>query len=200
MRRITRLHMILVLIVLAAIGLFIAEYRVRRREVIPSTKIPPAISKVVPALPVPAKPSVIPSIPAEKPKLDLEKQKELSRKAIAVAGEYWKIAREEGRAFEEGQEILKRAKKYFSDGNYEEAIKLAKEAIAEFKKARIFGIKYKVHKTDCLWKIARMKKHYSRGSKWGKIWWANKKTIKHYRLIYPKQTLFIPGVKRKADG
>lgn len=49
---------------------------------------------------------------------------------------------------------------------------------------------YVVVKGDSLWKIA--KKFYGDGSKWTKIYNANKDKIKNPNLIYPKQKLVIP--------
>lgn len=49
---------------------------------------------------------------------------------------------------------------------------------------------YTVVKGDCLWNIA--KKYYGDGSKWTKIYNANKSKIKNPNLIYPGQKLTIP--------
>lgn len=49
---------------------------------------------------------------------------------------------------------------------------------------------YKVKKGDCLWNIA--KKLYGDGSKWKKIYNANKSKIKNPNLIYPGQVFKIP--------
>ena len=51
--------------------------------------------------------------------------------------------------------------------------------------------KYTVVKGDCLWNIA--KKYYGDGSKWTKIYNANKSKIKNPNLIYPGQKLTIPA-------
>ena len=50
---------------------------------------------------------------------------------------------------------------------------------------------YKVKKGDCLWNIA--KKFYGNGSKYTKIYEANKDKIKSPNLIYPDQILVIPS-------
>lgn len=53
------------------------------------------------------------------------------------------------------------------------------------------GIRYyTVKRGDSLWRIA--KKFYGHGSKWRRIWNENRKTIKHYSLIYPGQRIKIP--------
>ena len=51
---------------------------------------------------------------------------------------------------------------------------------------------YKVKKGDCLWNIA--KKFYGNGSKYTKIYEANKDKIRNPNLIYPDQVLTIPSV------
>ena len=51
---------------------------------------------------------------------------------------------------------------------------------------------YTVKKGDSLWKIA--KKYYGNGSKYTKIYEANKSKIKNPNLIYPGQVFTIPGV------
>lgn len=53
------------------------------------------------------------------------------------------------------------------------------------------GQNYTVVKGDCLWNIA--KKFYGDGSKYTKIYNANKDKIKNPNLIYPKQILWIPA-------
>ncbi len=49
---------------------------------------------------------------------------------------------------------------------------------------------YVVQSGDCLWAIA--KKQYGNGSKYSKIYEANKDKIKNPSLIYPGQKLVIP--------
>ena len=49
---------------------------------------------------------------------------------------------------------------------------------------------YTVKKGDCLWNIA--KKFYGNGSKYTKIYEANKDKIKNPQLIYAGQVLVIP--------
>jgi len=50
---------------------------------------------------------------------------------------------------------------------------------------------YTVQKGDCLWNIA--KKFYGNGSKYTKIYEANKDKIRNPNLIYPDQVLIIPS-------
>jgi LysM repeat protein len=50
---------------------------------------------------------------------------------------------------------------------------------------------YTVKKGDCLWNIA--KKFYGNGSKYTKIYEANKDKIRNPNLIYPNQVLVIPS-------
>lgn len=51
---------------------------------------------------------------------------------------------------------------------------------------------YTVKSGDCLWNIA--KKFYGNGSKYTKIYEANKDKIKNPNLIYPNQVLVIPAL------
>ena len=138
---------------------------------------------------------------------DRERQKELAVRAIAVAGEYWRIARQEGRDVTRGQETLRLAKEELAAEDFEDAFELADEAIGELKEAsRIAGmakkvravgqIYYKTVRGDTLWAIAKMPKHYGRGAMWTKIWRANEKEIPDFDLIYPRQVLLIPGIDK----
>lgn len=122
----------------------------------------------------------------------LEKRKILSQEAIAVAGEYWKIAKKDGLDVSVGQATLKTAKETFAEGEYDRAWALAHQAIKELKEAKTADKKYIVVRGDNLWKIASMKKHFGRGEMWPYIWQANKDKIKNPRIIYPKQRFLIP--------
>ncbi|MEW6040827.1 MAG: LysM peptidoglycan-binding domain-containing protein [Elusimicrobiota bacterium] len=179
--RITRLHLIVILMVMAAIGLFISEIKSRRPAKIPEEKKEILVSK----------------LPAVVPPVAIENKEPFARKAIAVAGEYWKIAKKEYRDYERGGMTLKSAKREYQNGNYEEAWQLARLSIEQFKTAKKFGVKYRVKSGDCLWNIAKMKRHYGRGSLWVRIWRANEKIIKDFDLIFSRQVFFIPGVKRQ---
>jgi len=144
-------------------------------------------------------PIVIPQqqkVSQKQPGTDIQKLALRSRKTIAIAGEYWKIARQQGRDISKGQAILKRAKSEHKNTAYQLAIDLAKQSIEEFKSAKKTGASYTVRRGDCLWNIAKMKKHYGRGSMWVKIWRANEEKIPDFDLILPKQVLFIPAVKK----
>jgi nucleoid-associated protein YgaU len=126
----------------------------------------------------------------------LEKKKKLAVEAVAVAGEYWIITKSKGRDYAAGQAILRRAKENLKQNNYDAAWELAHQSIKEFKKAPIKDVYYIVRRGDCLWNIAKMPRHYGRGSMWVKIWRANQKIIPDFDLIYSGQKLFIPKKHR----
>ncbi len=119
----------------------------------------------------------------------VEKKKLLANEAIAVAGEYWKIAKKECRDVRAGQLTLKTAKENFAAQDYSRAWELAHLAIKELKAA---DRRYSVKSGDNLWRIAAMKRHFGKGRMWPYIWMANRGKIKNPRLIYPKQNFFIP--------
>lgn len=48
---------------------------------------------------------------------------------------------------------------------------------------------------DCLWRIAKDKRHYGTSKLWRRIYEANRNKIKNPNLIYPKQVLLIPPRK-----
>jgi len=121
-----------------------------------------------------------------------EERKAQSRKAVAVAGEYWKIAKRERRDVSRGQSTLRRAKEVLEAGKYSEATGLAKQAITELKNAPAQESRYTVKKGDNLWKIAGMKQHYGRGAGWVRIWRANEKKVPDFDIIYRGQVLVIP--------
>ena len=120
------------------------------------------------------------------------KKRELAIKAVAVAGEYWMITKKEGRDYTEGQQTLRAAKEYLAQEDYENALALAKQSITEFKSASFENLEYVVIRGDSLWGIAKMSRHYGKGSEWVKIWRANEKKIPDFDLIYSGQVLVIP--------
>ncbi|MBM9579822.1 lipoprotein LipL71 [Leptospira sp. 201903070] len=48
---------------------------------------------------------------------------------------------------------------------------------------------------DCLWRIAKDKRHYGTSKLWKRIYEANRGKIKNPNLIFPKQVLLIPPAK-----
>ena len=196
MRSIKRIHLILFLIIIGAIGLFIEHYRQKVSE----KPVVKQISKISPESKIevketPKKTSYQKLTSEQVPALEQKKYQDIentARQAVAIAGEYWKIAKREGRDLSKGQSTLRLAKVALKAENYSEAIRLAKQSIEELKTAPKIGINYRVVRGDCLWNIAKMKKHYGRGSMWVKIWRANEKIIPDFDLIYPNQILFIP--------
>jgi len=121
------------------------------------------------------------------------KKETLAREAIAVAGEYWKIARKEGRDVSKGQATLRLAKDTLNiENDPEKAWELARQAIEELKNASYADKSYTVRRGDTLWGISAMKVHFSDGRKWKYIYLANKPKIKNPRIIFPRQKFTIP--------
>ena len=166
---------------LAATGLFVSEMK-QHKPVKPAEVKPKQAVMPLPAV-----------IPVPKP---AAASREIAKKAVAVAGEYWKITKMEFRDFTVGGSTLKSAKQEFAKGNYSETLQLAKLSITQLKSAKKYGVKYGVKRGDCLWSIAKMKKHYGSCTMWYSILRANKNIIKNYRLIFVKQKLYIPWVRK----
>lgn len=55
--------------------------------------------------------------------------------------------------------------------------------------------KYKVRKSDCLWKISMRKSVFGKAYLWPLVWMANKEKVKNPHLIYPGMILKIPVFK-----
>lgn len=116
----------------------------------------------------------------------------LAKEAVAVAGEYYRIARQQGKDVTAGQMVLRQAKEFLNHEQYESSRKLAHQAIELFQQAPLLELKYRVKSGDSLWKISAMKRHYHYGCLWPIIWRANKSKIRNPRLIYPRQVFRIP--------
>ncbi len=125
----------------------------------------------------------------------LEKKRQLSVEAVAVAGEYMMLAKKEGKDVAAGQQTLRHAKEDLAQNNLDEAYRRAHQSIAQFKAAPSLTLFYTVRRGDCLWDIAKMPRHYNRGSEWVRIWRANRKKIPDFDLIIPRQVLLIPKKK-----
>lgn len=123
---------------------------------------------------------------------ELIKIEKLAREAVAVAGEYHIIARKECKDVSTGEAILRQAKENLAQKNFNDALDLARKSIAEFQSAPHAALYYEVRGGDSLWKIAKMPRHYGRGSLWVKIWRANEKKIPDFDLIYARMMLLIP--------
>lgn len=175
--RLTRLHVFLGLILLVITVLYVIQYNQKRAKKLVEKPAEKPVEKVIPV----------------EPEVKVDKKSEiLARNTIAIAGEYWKIAKKENRDLSRGQTTLRRAKEEFRKKNYDEAVKLAKRSIGELKSAPGLETRYTVRRRDNLWNIAKMKKHYGRGSFWVKIWRKNERIIPDFDLIYRGQVLIIP--------
>jgi nucleoid-associated protein YgaU len=127
-----------------------------------------------------------------------EERRQLATDAVAIAGEYWCLAKKEGRDVAAGQASLRQAKALLAAGDTAPAFAQARRAIDELKRAprgsRI--VKYLVRPGDTLWRIAQMRQHYHNGSRWPRIWRANKDQIPDHDFIRPRQVLVIPDARR----
>lgn len=179
--KITRLHIILLIVVLALGVLNLYQYSQDKKQ----------------------KEEAAAMLAKQQAELQKKQQEEKARKeswakqTIAVAGEIWQITKKEGRDVARGQETLKLAKDSFDKSDFDSALDLSLQSIDELQSAPFIDVKYTVRRGDCLWNIARQPEHYGRGRDWVKIWKANKKQIKDYDLIHPKQVLTIPVSERQ---
>jgi nucleoid-associated protein YgaU len=125
-----------------------------------------------------------------------EKKLLVAQDAVAIAGEYWTLAKQEGRDLTRGQATLHQAKEVLAAGDADGAYTLARQSIGELKSAPLKALSYRVRPGDTLWKIAKMPRHYGSGSRWTKIWRANQKQIPDFDRIHPCQVLLIPRNKK----
>jgi nucleoid-associated protein YgaU len=188
--RITKLHFLLLMIAILVGGFYVYQVQQEKER--------RAAQAAIEA----ARQSEQRRVEAEKRlKEELDKKKELAIQAVAVAGEYWLLAKKEGRDVAQGQATLHQAKEILGQEDFPKALELARQSITELKSAPLVSKKvskklyYKVRKGDSLWTIARMPRHYGRGAMWTKIWRANESKISDFDLIYPRQVLLIPKNK-----
>lgn len=177
--KITRLHILLLVIILALAGLNFYQYdqdKTRALELVSMR----------------AKQAELKKLEAKRLAEEKLQKKDWSNQAIAVAGEIWRIAKKDGRDVAKGQETLKLAKDSFAKEDFASAIGLSFQSIKELETAPYLDIKYSVKRGDCLWNISKKPEHYGKGAGWVKIWKANKKAIPDYDIIHPKQVLIIP--------
>ncbi len=177
--RITKLHLILFSLVITLACFFAYQYQQERKREIAA--IEEQRQEQI------KKEEEIARLKAER-----EQKKASAVKTIAVAGAFWTKGSQEGKDVSVGQATLHKAKELMLLEKYGEAEALASQSIEELKTAKLVTLKYTVKRRDTLWKIAKMKKHYGRGSMWPIIWRANEKKIPDFDVLRTRLVLIIP--------
>jgi nucleoid-associated protein YgaU len=188
--RITRLHIILAVMLVIIAGVYVIQVQQKRVLELERIEQLKALDQKR------AEEDRQLKLAAEQKKKECQaKKKDLAVQAVAVAGEYWMITKKENKDLSPGQATLKSAKEALAADDFEKSWRLARQSIDEFKAAPVLKHKkifYKVRVGDCLWRIAKMPRHYGRGSMWVRIWRANKSKIRKPSLIFPRQVFYIP--------
>ena len=195
MIRITRFHMLLISIIVIIAGIYayqLVQEKERRRVMAAVEAQRQAVREAQQRM-----------IEEERRRQELLNRAEtLAIEAVAVAGEYRLISIKENKDVTQGEASLRQAKEFLAKRDFDNAWELAHQSIGQFKAAPVLAVKkaavaekkyYSVKKGDCLWKIAKMPRHYGRGAAWVKIWNANKKKIPDFDIIYPRLKLLIPS-------
>jgi len=201
--RITKLHLIIIVLALAMAGVYVNQVQLEKKK---KAQLP--IAEV-------SKESFKTQYEEERRRqLELENKERLAIEVVANAGGYWDAASKMGRDVALGEETLRSAKGFLVQKQFDKAYELAVRSIEEFKAAKLKeeaapakteevkpkavrskNVYYSVRRGDCLWNIAKMRKHYGDGNKWRFIWKANIKKVPKRNLIYPKQVLLIPRIQ-----
>lgn len=185
MIRITKLHLILMMLVVIASGAFLFQMyqeNVHARE--EAARIAEEHNR----------------LEAERAKQELLlKQEALARNAIAIAGEFWSLYHDQGRDVSIGQATLHQAKENFKQKNFDAAYDLSARSITELRQAPLPDVYHIVHHGENLWRIAAKPEYFGDGFKWRNIYEVNKKIIHNPRRIFPRQKLRIPLRKPACD-
>jgi hypothetical protein len=184
MIRITKLHLILMMLVVIASGAFLFQmYQENLRSRENAARLAEEYNR----------------LEAERARQELLlKQEALARSAIAVAGEYWSLYNDQGRDVSIGQATLHNAKENLKQKNFDAAYQLSAQAIKELREAPLPQVFHIVSRGDTLWGIAAKQRYYGDGRKWRLIYSANKATVHNPRRIFARQKLLIP-VSNKMD-
>jgi nucleoid-associated protein YgaU len=173
--RITKLHIILVAIVMGFGAVFAYQYQVERKRQAAIVEEQRRRTEE-----------------ERRARIQKEQMKLSASKAVAVAGGHRLSCKKEGKDIAAAQETLRGAKASLSLEDYAQAEALARQSIEEFKLAKIVSVYYTVRRGDSLWKIAKMPKHYGKGSMWPVIWRANESKIADFDVLRTRQVLLIP--------
>jgi nucleoid-associated protein YgaU len=185
MIRITKLHLILMMLVVIASGAFLFQmYQENLHAREEAARITEERNR----------------LEAERAKQELLlKQEAVARSAIAIAGEFWCLYMDQGRDVSTGQATLHTAKENFKQKNFEAAYSLSAQAIRELREAPLPDVYHIVRHGDNLWRIAAKPEYFHDGFKWRLIYQANKNIIHNPRRIFPHQKLLIPIHKKICE-
>ena len=181
MIRITKLHLLLMMLVVIASGAFLFQMY---QENIHAREEAARLTQEQDRL------------EAEKAKQELLlKQEAIAGNAIAVAGEFWCLYNDQGRDVSTGQATLHQAKENIKQKNFDAAYYLSASAINELRQAPLPDVYHIVRHGENLWRIAAKPEYFHNGFKWHAIYKANKKIIRNPRRIYPRRPALSSGTE-----
>jgi nucleoid-associated protein YgaU len=191
--RITNLHLIVSFFILSALG-FVGYRTLRQASPIPSFPAIPSLDQNNPQPETAPTPSLPP--PARRADAFVEQSREEAKQSLEKALDVLEAAM--SRESRVGRQFIayRRARDLFDRAETVEdlnQVKTMSEEVVRELSSPVAKLKaYVVRRGDSLWKIAKKKEVYGRGSAWVRIWRANEDQVPDFDILIAGQKLTIP--------